>query len=91
MSVVVEFPDALLLAAREEPESFRREVVIHTLGRLYAAGKISASIGMEALDCDRATFFHLIAERGYAVIELAEDELDDESASVERLRASREG
>lgn len=91
MSVEVSFPDALLLAAREDPESFRREVLIHTLGRLYAAGKISAGVGMETLACDRVTFFRLIGERGYPAIELDEDELSEESETAERVRRSLEG
>jgi hypothetical protein len=36
MSVYVKFPDALLVASREEREVFSRNVLIYTLGHLYA-------------------------------------------------------
>ena len=41
MNVKVLFPEELLLALREDPESFRKKVLIFTLGKLYEAGRIS--------------------------------------------------
>ena len=37
MNVKVLFHEELLLALREDPESFRKKVLIFTLGKLYEA------------------------------------------------------
>lgn len=38
MSVQVEFPDELLIATREEPDVFQRQVMIFTLGQPVQPG-----------------------------------------------------
>ena len=60
MSINVSFPEELLIAAREEKETFSRKVMIYTLGHLYQEGKISAGIGAQILGCDKYTFYTLL-------------------------------
>lgn len=91
MSVTVEFPDNLVFAAREDPEKFGRDVMVHTLARLYSSGKISAGLAAEILECSRLEFFQLLAERGIPAIDHSESELEEESGTsrelAERIRA----
>ncbi len=61
-SINVAFPEELLIAAREEKETFSRQVMIYPLGHLYQEGKISAGIGAQVLGCDRYTFYTLEAK-----------------------------
>lgn len=74
MSINVTFPEELLIAAREEKETFSRKVIIYTLGHLYQEGKISAGIGAQVLGCDKFTFYTLLSEYGFSVIEYTEEE-----------------
>ena len=86
--VVVNFPEALLVAAKEDAAQFRRRVLVQTLGSLYAQGKISAGLGMQLLACDRWEFYRLLTENGFAVIDYAEDEQAYEAESS-RIIAER--
>ena len=45
MSVEVVFPEEIVTALREEPQDFRKQVFIYTLGRLYEMGRISGGLG----------------------------------------------
>ena len=86
--VVVNFPEALLVAAKEDAAQFRRRVLVQTLGSLYVQGKISAGLGMQLLACDRREFYRLLTENGFAVIDYAEDEQEYE-AETSRIIAER--
>ncbi|MEW6754726.1 MAG: UPF0175 family protein [Candidatus Latescibacterota bacterium] len=85
MSLSVEFPEQLLVASREEPDSFARKVMIYTLGHLYQQGKISSGIGAEILRCDRREFYRLLSEEGFAVLDYPPEELDREAASAREV------
>jgi predicted HTH domain antitoxin len=85
MSVSVEFPDTLLLAARDEPNAFARRVMIYTLGQLYAEGKISSGVGAQVLGCSRLEFYRLLSEHGFDVIDCAEDDLVTEAATSREI------
>ena len=74
MSINVVFPEELLVAAREEKETFSRKVMIYTLGHLYQDGKISSGIGAKVLGCDKHTFYDLISEHGFSVLNYTEEE-----------------
>jgi hypothetical protein len=65
MNVKVIFPEELLLALREDPESFRKQVLIFTLGKLYEAGRISGGLGAKVLGCDRWDFYRLLSDNEY--------------------------
>ncbi len=78
MAVNVKFPEELLVASREDRDSFSRKVVIYTLGHLYEQGKISSGIGAQVLEVDRLEFYRLLSEHGFSVIDHAEDELGRE-------------
>jgi predicted HTH domain antitoxin len=84
MSILVEFPEELLVATKEDRTKFSRQVMIYTLGHLYEEGKISAGLGAQILECDRWEFFRILSENGFNVIDYSEDELADE------IRTSRE-
>lgn len=86
--IAVNFPEALLVAAKEDAAQFRRRVLVQTLGSLYAQGKISAGLGMQLLACDRWEFYRLLTENGFAVIDYAEDEQEYE-AETSRIIAER--
>ena len=85
MSVTVEFPDNLVFAARQDPDQFSRDVMVHTLARLYSSGKISAGLAAEILECSRLAFFQLLAESGVPAIDHTESELDEESRTSSML------
>ena len=78
MNVKVIFPEELLLALREDPESFRKKVLIFTLGKLYEAGRISGGLGAKVLGCDRWDFYRLLSDNGFAVLDYPDEELDQE-------------
>lgn len=88
MDISVTFPEELLIAARETPETFSRKVIIYTLGHLYEQGKISSGIGASILSCNRWEFYRQLSEHGFSVIDLDPEELDAE-AMTSREIASR--
>ena len=90
MTINVAFPEELLIAAREEQDSFSRKVVIYTLGHLYQDGKISAGIGAQVLGCDRHTFYTLLSEYGFSVIDYTEPEWELEVETSRQLGAERQ-
>lgn len=79
MNVNVSFPEELLVASREDPETFSRKVTIYTLGHLYEQGKISAGIGAKILGCRKVEFYRLLSENGFSIIDYNEQELQDEA------------
>lgn len=87
MSVEVVFPDELLIAAGEDPESFARDVMIHTLGHLYEQGKISSGVGARVIGCDRLELYRLLSERGFSVISYASEELESEAQTSREIAA----
>ena len=88
MSIQVEFPEELLVATREEPAAFTRQVMIFTLGHLYSLGRISSGLAAQVLGCGRAEFYDLLSEYGFNIIDYAPTELDDEVATS-RVLAER--
>jgi len=85
MSTIVEFPDTLLLASRDEPDVFSRKVMIYTLGHMYTEGKISSGVGAQILGCSRMEFFRLLSGCGFDVIDYPEGELDREAATSRQI------
>ena len=88
MSLIVEFPEKLLVACREETEAFKRRVKVLTLGKLYQEGKISSGIASEILGCSRLEFYRLISEEGFAVIDYTETEFEEEARTSRELARS---
>jgi predicted HTH domain antitoxin len=84
MSIRVEFPEALLVASKEDPAEFTRKVMIYTLGHLYEQGKISSGLGAQVLGCDRLEFYRLLSAHGFSVIHYTTVEMEEEA------RTSRE-
>lgn len=78
MNVKVLFPEELLLALREDPQSFRKKVFIFTLSKLYEAGRISGGLGAKVLGCDRWEFYRLLSDNGFSVLDYPDQELDQE-------------
>lgn len=87
MSVTVAFPEELLIASREDRYQFRRRVMIYTLGQLYEQGKISSGVGARVLGCDRWTFYQLLTEYGFSVIDYDVEDMDDEGQTSRDLAA----
>jgi len=84
MAVQVEFPDTLLVASRERPDTFARLVMIYTVGHLFVQGKISGGVGAQVLGCDLWEFYRLMSEHEFPVIDLSDREWEEE------VRTSRE-
>jgi predicted HTH domain antitoxin len=61
--------------------------MIYTLGHLYEQGKISSGVGARILGCDRWTFYHLLTEYGFAVIDYAPEDMADEAQTSRDLAA----
>lgn len=87
--VAVTFPQALLVASKEDPEQFQRRVLLATLGSLYQQGKISSGLGAQVLGCDRWEFYRLLSQHGFSVIDYAEDEMVYEAETSRTLAAQR--
>ena len=85
MDVNVSFPEELLVASRENPESFSRRVMVYTLGHLYEQGKISAGVGAKVLGCGKIEFYRLLSEHGFSVIDHSEEELRAEAQSSREI------
>lgn len=88
MVVEVIFPEEIVTALREEPQDFRKQVFIYTLGRLYEMGRISGGLGAKVLGCDRWEFYRLLSEHGFAVIDYPDDELEQEAQGEDKWRKS---
>ncbi len=78
MDVTVVFPGELLIALKEDRETFKKQALIYTLGKLYEAGRISAGLGAQILGCDRWEFYRLLSESGFSVIDYPDEELERE-------------
>jgi predicted HTH domain antitoxin len=78
MHIEVSFPEELLLALKLDKESFKRQVLIYTLGKLYEQGRISSGLAASILGCDKWEFYRLLSENGFYVIDYPEDELVEE-------------
>lgn len=85
--LTVNFPNAVLVAAREDPVDFQRRVLVQTLGSLYAQGKLSSGLGAQVLGCDRWEFYRLLTEYGFPVLDYAEDEQTYEANTSRELAA----
>ncbi len=85
MSITVLFPEELLVATREDPETFSRKVTIYTLGHLYAEGKISSGFGAQILGCNRLEFYRLLSEHGFSAIDHTEAELEIEAQTSREI------
>lgn len=83
--LAVNFPETLLVAAKEDADQFRRRVLVQTLGSLYVQGKISSGLGMQLLECDRWEFYRLLTENGFAVLDYAEDQQEYEAETSRML------
>lgn len=79
MAIMVEFPERLLLATKLERELFPRQVMLYTLGHFYQQGKISAGYAAQLLNCDKVTFYRLLSENGFSVIDYDETDLEMEA------------
>ena len=79
MAIMVEFPERLLLATKLERELFPRQVMLFTLGHFYQQGKISAGYAAQLLNCDKVTFYRLLSENGFSVIDYDETDLEMEA------------
>jgi predicted HTH domain antitoxin len=87
MGIEVVFPEQILVALREQPQDFRKRVFIYTLGKLYEAGRISGGFGAMILGCDRWEFYRLLSENGFAVIDYADEELEQEAHIGDKWRS----
>lgn len=85
MGVEVTFPEELLVALKADRETFRRQALLYTLGKLYETGRISGGLGAQILGCDRWEFYRLLSENGFAVIDYPEEDLDAEAKSSREL------
>lgn len=91
MGVQVEFPDEILLASRENYDTFVRNATIYTLGHLYEQGKISAGFAAQVLGCDRVEMYRLFSEHGFSVIDYAADEYAGEAQAAKNIAAGASG
>lgn len=83
--VAVTFPDAVLVASKEDLQQFRRRVLLYTLGPLYEQGKISSGLGAQVLGCDQWEFYRLLSQHGFSVIDYAGDEMAYEAETSRAL------
>ena len=83
--MTITFPEALLVASKEDVEQFRRQVLLATLGKLYEQGKVSSGLAAQLLGCDRREFYRLLSEGDVAVIDYAEGEEAYEAATGRTL------
>jgi predicted HTH domain antitoxin len=89
MSITVAFPEELLVATKEDKEVFARRAMMYMLGHLYEQGKISSGVGARIMECDRWTFYHLLTEYGFAVIDYAEEDMIEEAQTSRDLASQR--
>lgn len=83
--MIVSFPDELLVALKEDRETFQRQTLIYTLGKLYEMGRISGGLGAHVMGCSRREFYRLLSENGFAVIDYPDEELEEEARTAEQL------
>jgi predicted HTH domain antitoxin len=85
VQINLEFPEELLIAARENSDTFARRMMIYTLGHLYQQGKISSGVAAKALGCSRPQFYFLLSEHGFPVIDYPDEELEWESQTSQEI------
>lgn len=85
MSIQVVFPDELLIALKEDRETFQKQALLYTLGKLYEAGRISGGLGAQILGCTRWEFYRLLSENGFVVIDYPEEDLEAEVRNAQLL------
>ena len=90
MGVSVDFPEELLVVAKESREEFTHRVMVQTLGQLYVEGKISSGLAAKVLGCTRQDFYRVLSCRGFAVIDYEAHEEDYETKTSREL-AERSG
>jgi predicted HTH domain antitoxin len=81
----VVFPEELLIALKMEPETFRKQALVYTLGKLYETGQISGGLGAQILGCARWEFYRLLSENGFAVIDYPPEDLEQEAETSRQL------
>ncbi len=89
MSVHVEFPEEILLAVKENRETFVRHATLYTLGHLYEQGKISSGFAAKVLGCGRVEVYRLFSEHGFSVIDYPEEELEMEAEAAKAIASER--
>jgi len=79
VKIEVVVPDELLTTLEQEPDALRQQILLYSLGSLYALGRISGGLGAKVMGCSRWEFYRLLSESGFAVIDYPEEELNREA------------
>ncbi len=85
MGVQIAFPDDLLIALKEDRETFQQQMLIYALGKLYELGRISGGLGAQIMGCSRWEFYRLLSDNGFAVMDYANEDLAEEAANARQL------
>lgn len=85
MEVEISFPDELLVAIKEDRDTFKKMALVYILGKLYQSGKISGGLGASVLDCSRWEFYRILSEHGFPVMDYPDEELEQEATSSRDL------
>jgi len=78
--VAIPYSDDLLLALREEPETFEREARLLLAVKLYELGKLSTGMAAQLAGITRVSFMLELTHYGLSPIGVAADELAEDTA-----------
>lgn len=79
-AVTIPYTDELLLALREEPETFEREARLLLAVKLYELGKLSTGLAAQLAGMSRVAFMMELARFGLSPIGVGADELSEDAA-----------
>lgn len=81
-TLVIPYPDELLLSLKETPEEFERQARLLLAVKLYELGKVSTGMGARLAGMGRVAFMFELGRYGLSPIGVEPEELAQDAANA---------